>query len=65
MWNVGKIKFFLSNRQWQEMINDSFVFMVSGDEQKLKREHPGVNIMNREDDFKDEILKVVKGDEYL
>ena len=65
VWNVGKIKFFLSNRQWQEMINDSFVFMVSGDEQKLKREHPGVNIMNREDDFKDEILKVVKGDEYL
>lgn len=63
IWNVGKIKFFLNNEQWREVIDDSFVFLVAGDAKKLKSEYPDINIMNRDDDYKDEILQVLKEDE--
>lgn len=62
-WNIGKIKFFLNNEQWREVINDSYIFLVAGDEKKLKSEYPDINIMNRDDDYKDEILQVIKEDE--
>lgn len=62
-WNVGKIKFFLNNEQWREVIDNSFVFLVAGSAKKLKSEYPDINIMNRDDDYKDEILQVLKEDE--
>lgn len=62
-WNIGKIKFFLNNEQWREVINDSYIFLVAGDGKKLKSEYPNINIMNRDDDYKDEILQVIKEDE--
>lgn len=62
-WNIGKIKFFLNNEQWREVINDSYIFLVAGDGKKLKSEYPDINIMNRDDDYKDEILQVIKEDE--
>ena len=61
-WNIGKIKFFLNNEQWREVINDSYIFLITGDGKKLKSEYPDINIMNRDDDYKDEILQVIKED---
>lgn len=65
VWNIGKLKFFLNNEQWKEMIDDSFIFIIAGDDKKLKSEYPNVNIMNREDNYRDDILQVVREDEYL
>lgn len=62
-WNIGKMKFFLNNEQWREIIDDSFIFLVAGDAKKLKAEYPDINIMNRDDDYKDEIFQVIKEDE--
>lgn len=62
-WNIGKIKFFLNNEQWREMIDDSYIFLVAGNEKKLKAEYPDINIMNRDDNYLDEILQVIKEDE--
>ena len=62
-WNIGKIRFFLNNEQWREVIDDSFIFLVAGNGKKLKSEYPDINIMNRDDDYKDEILQVIKEDE--
>jgi len=62
-WNIGKIRFFLNNEQWREVIDDSFIFLVAGNCKKLKSEYPDINIMNRDDDYKDEILQVIKEDE--
>lgn len=59
-WNICKIKFFLNNEQWREMLNNSYVFLVSGDEKKLKAEYPDINILNRDSDYMDEILQVIK-----
>lgn len=62
-WNIGKMKFFLNNEQWREMIDNSYIFLVAGDEKKLKSEYPAINIMNRDDDYMDEILQVIKEEE--
>ena len=62
-WNIGKIRFFLNNEQWRELIDNSYIFLVAGDAKKLKAEYPDINIMNRDDDYKDEILQVIKEDE--
>lgn len=61
-WNIGKIKFFLNNEQWRETIDDSFVFLVAGDEKILSSEYPEINIMHR-DNYRDEILQVLKEEE--
>lgn len=60
VWNIGKIKFFLNNEQWREMIDDSYIFLVADNAKLLKEEYPDINIMNRDDDYMDEILQVIK-----
>ncbi len=63
VWNVGKIKFLLNNEQWKEIIDNSYIFLISGDSKKLKSEYPDVNIMCRDDDYKEEILNTLREEE--
>ncbi len=63
VWNVGKIKFLLNNEQWKEIIDDSYIFLTSGDSKKLKSEYPDINIMCRDDDYKEEILDTLREEE--
>lgn len=62
-WQIGRMKFFLKNEQWMEMIDDSYIFMIAGEERNMKSEYPGINIMNRESGYMDEIVQVLKEDE--
>lgn len=62
-WQVDKIRFFLNNEQWREVIDDSYILLIAGEDKNLKCEYPKVNIMNRGSDYKDEIMQVLKEDE--
>ena len=42
------------------MIDDSYIFLVADNAKLLKEEYPDINIMNRDDDYMDEILQVIK-----
>lgn len=62
-WNVNKIRFFFENGQWQEILDPSYVFLVSGQANKLKQEYPDVNILDRDEEYTERILEVIRKEE--
>ncbi len=63
VWNIGKLKFFFENEQWSEFIDDSYLFLTSGSDKKLKSEYPQFNIIRRDDDYKEQILNTIYEEE--
>ncbi|MBE5039488.1 hypothetical protein [Ructibacterium gallinarum] len=63
IWQIGRMKFFLKNEQWKEMIDASYIFMTDGEERSLQSEYPEINIMNRENGYINEITLALKEDE--
>ena len=62
-WNIRKLRFFLDNEQWKSVINSSFLFLTADGAEKLKRTHPGINILNRNDNVRDIIYEIIKREE--
>ena len=61
-WNIGKIKFFLDNNQWREMINASYIFITADKSQNLKKYYRD-NIFERSDDLCSVIYDVIMKEE--
>ena len=59
-WNIGKTTFFLKNEQLQRLVDRSFVFLMSRNADRFKREFPDVNVMCRTDDYTEEIWKALR-----
>ncbi len=59
-WNIGRVKCLLSNEGWKSIIDDSYIVLVSGRIKTLKSEYPRLNIMGRDDEYKEDILKILR-----
>ena len=62
-WNIEKIKFFFINNTWREKFDNSFIFILPSNAEKLKKIYPDYNIFNRDDDFREMILDVFRREE--
>jgi hypothetical protein len=62
-WNIEKIKFFFNNDTWREKFDNSYIFVLPKNTDKLKSLYPDYNILNREDDFREMILELFRREE--
>ena len=62
-WNIEKIKFFFNNDTWREKFDNSYIFVLPKNADKLKSLYPDYNILNREDDFREMILELFRREE--
>ena len=62
-WNIEKIKFFFHNDTWREKFDESYLFILPQHAEKLKNFYPDYNILNRDEDFREMILEVLRKDE--
>lgn len=49
IWHLGKIKYFLSNKQWKKKLDNSYLFLFDTVDEKFKTKHPKLNIYGRND----------------
>ena len=49
IWHLGKIKYFLSNKQWKKKLDNSYLFLFDTVDEKFKTKHPKFNIYGRND----------------
>ena len=49
IWHLGKIKFFLNNRQWRKKLDKSYLFLFDTIDDRFKTKHSKLNIYNRND----------------
>ncbi|OQB12882.1 MAG: hypothetical protein BWY15_02031 [Firmicutes bacterium ADurb.Bin193] len=63
-WNIGKIKFFFENEQWAQMVDNSYMFLVTHNAEKLRIRYPDANIFNRDDDYTEMIFNAIRKDDY-
>lgn len=62
-WNVGKLRFFMDNGQWREMIDSSYIFVVPDKADRLKKLYE-YNIYERDDDLCSTILELFRQEEF-
>lgn len=49
IWHLGKIKFFLNNRQWRKKLDKSYLLLFDKVDDRYKTKHSKLNIYNRND----------------
>ena len=62
-WNIQKINFFFINDTWKSLFDNSYLFIIAGNSDKVKKLFPEGNFFNREDDYKEHILEALRKDE--
>ncbi len=62
-WNIEKLNFFFLNDTWHNQFDNSYLFIVPSDCDKVKKLYPDGNIYNRNDDYRENILEVFRKDE--
>lgn len=62
-WNIEKINFFFINDTWREKFDNSYIFIVPSNAEKVKKLFPEGNIMNRSDDYREMILGAFRKEE--
>ena len=58
-WNIGKLMFFMNNYGWRGYIDESFLFLVPENSERLKKMYPKINVMSRTDDYRESILELL------
>ena len=49
IWHLGKMKYFLGNKQWKKHLDNSYLFLFDVADEKLKTKYPKLNIYSRND----------------
>ena len=62
-WNIEKIKFFLKNETWSSRVDNSYVYVVPNEPEKLKGIYPDFNILSRDTNLSETILEAVRNEE--
>ena len=62
-WNIEKINFFFNNEAWSSLIDDSYLFIIDKNADRVKKLFPGGNIFNREDDYRELINEAFRKEE--
>ena len=62
-WNIEKINFFFTNDAWNRLFDDSYLFIIDKNADKVKKLFPSGNIFNREDDFRELINEAFRKEE--
>lgn len=63
-WNIKRLTFFMKNDYWKDLIDDSFLFLVPENEDKVQRVCPGTHIKCRDDTgYRDDILNSIREEE--
>ena len=63
-WNIQKINFFFINDIWCSQFDDSYLFIIANNPEKVKKLFPYGNIFSREDDYREYILEAFRKEEY-
>jgi len=63
-WNIEKIKFFFINDTWCSLFDDSYLFIIEGKPDRVKKLFPDGNFYSREDDYREHILDAFRKEEY-
>lgn len=62
-WNIEKISYFFKNEHWRSMLDNSYLFIVAGNPEKVKKLYPEGNVFSREDDYREYILDAFRKEE--
>ena len=62
-WNIEKIKFFFVNDTWRSQFDNSYLFIISGNPEKVKKFFAEGNFFSREDDYREHILDALRKEE--
>ena len=62
-WNIQKINFFFINDTWRSQFDNSYMFIITGDPQKIKPLFPNGNFFSKEDDYREYILEAMRREE--
>jgi len=62
-WNIEKIKFFFINDTWREQFDNSYLFVVAGNPERVKKFYPEGNFFSRDDDYREYILEALRKEE--
>ena len=63
-WNIQKINFFFINDTWKELFDNSYLFIIATNPDRVKKLFPEGNFFGREDDYREHILEALRKDEY-
>lgn len=62
-WNIQKINFFFINDTWKSLFDNSYLFIIATNSDKVKKLFPEGNFFNREDDYREHILEALRKEE--
>ena len=62
-WNIHKLNFFFINDTWKSLFDNSYLFIVAGSPEKVKKSFPDGNFFGREDEYREHILEAFRKDE--
>lgn len=62
-WNIQKLNFFFINDIWCSQFDDSYLFIIARNPEKVKKLFPDGNIFSREDDYREHILEAFRKEE--
>lgn len=62
-WNIQKINFFFINDTWRSLFDNSYLFVIAGNPENVKKLYPDGNFFGREDDYREHILEALRKDE--
>lgn len=62
-WNIQKINFFFINDTWKNLFDNSYLFIIAANPEKVKKLFPEGNFFSREDDYREHILEALRRDD--
>ena len=62
-WNIHKLNFFFINDTWKSLFDNSYLFIVAGSLEKVKKSFQDGNFVGREDEYREHILEAFRKDE--
>lgn len=62
-WNIQKINYFFINDTWKSLFDNSYLFIIAGNPERVKKLFPEGNFYSREDDYREHILEALRKDE--
>ena len=62
-WNIQKINFFFINDTWRNLFDNSYLFIIAGNLDNVKKLYSDGNFFGREDDYREHILEALRKDE--
>lgn len=62
-WNIQKIGYFFINETWRNKFDNSYLFIIANNPEKVRKLFPEGNFYSREDDYREHILEAFRKDE--